>query len=311
MAARARSRRASFALVASLGVLACDGGTWVLGQNHGAAGGAASTRPEFAEPVFIEAITSDYEQDDPSLTADELALYFASKRSSDQREDIFLSTRTAPEEDWSAPTRVEGPNSDERETAPAISPDGLVLWFASDRDGGEGELDIWSVRRASANEPFGALRHHPELSAAYDDLPRAPTSSGNFLPMGVRNEDGTYDIALAPRTGDGEYGAPELVTSLNTTASEGDPTLAFDGLWIFFASDRADPGSDIDLYFAERASLDAPFGAPLRLEELSSGDDDTDPWVSNDGRVLYFSSSRSGKLEVYRTVRLDYGERHL
>lgn len=305
-AARARIHvSCAAALVAAAGALACDGGTWVLGQNHDGSGGTAGARPEFAEPVFIEAITSDYEQDDPSLTADELSLYFASKRSSDQREDIFLSTRASLTEDWSEPARVEEADSDERETAPAISADALILWFASDRDGGEGELDVWSVRRASISEPFGSLRHHPELSAAYDDLPRAPTPSGNLLPVGVRGEDGNYDIAIAPRTSDGEYGPPELVTSLNTPDSEGDPTLAFDGLWIFFASDRDDPGSDIDLYFAERASLDAPFGEPVRLEELCSGDDDTDPWVSNDGRVLYFSSSRSGKLEVYRTERVD------
>ncbi len=300
-----RARRL-FAL-AGVGALACDGGTWVLGQNHpaGVAGAAAAGRPVFGAPVFVEEITSEDEQDDPSLTADERSLYFASKRSSEQREDIFVSTREALTERWSEPVRLETASSNERETAPAISADGLVLWFASDREGGLGDLDVWSVRRASVSEEFGSLRHHPELSQVYGNLPRAPTASGNLLPLGIRNEDGTFDIAFAPRVSDGEYGPPERVASVNTSASEGDPTLAFDGLWLFFASDRDDPGADKDLYFAERPTLDAPFGEPELLSELSSDANDTDPWISADGRVLYFSSSRSGKLEVYRAERIE------
>src|SRR2546425_4558249 len=57
---------------------------------------------------------------------------------------------------WSTPVNL-GPviNSVLRENGPAISKDGLSLYFGSFRDGGFGGSDIWVSQRASVDDSWG------------------------------------------------------------------------------------------------------------------------------------------------------------
>src|SRR2546430_6557968 len=58
---------------------------------------------------------------------------------------------------WSTPVNL-GPviNSVLRENGPAISKDGLSLYFGSFRDGGFGGSDIWGAPPAGGDDPLGA-----------------------------------------------------------------------------------------------------------------------------------------------------------
>src|SRR2546428_11272213 len=81
--------------------------------------------------------------------------------------------------DWSAPVNL-GPvvNSGSNEQHPAISKDGLSLYFASDRAGaaGMGGLDIYVSHRESLDAPWGApVNLGPNINSAGNDL--APTFS--------------------------------------------------------------------------------------------------------------------------------------
>jgi Tol biopolymer transport system component len=93
----------------------------------------------------------------------------------------------------------------------------------------------------------------------------------------------------------GEWSTPEnLGSTLNTEARDGCQTLSRDGLSLYFASDR-DTGSDMDLYVAERNSVDEPFGTAQSLGDLNAaGADDVCPSLSYDGHVLFFATARSG-----------------
>src|SRR2546426_3151241 len=57
---------------------------------------------------------------------------------------------------WSTPVNL-GPviNSVLRENGPAISKDGLSLYFGSFRDGGFGGSDIWGSHRAGVDDSWG------------------------------------------------------------------------------------------------------------------------------------------------------------
>lgn len=62
------------------------------------------------------------------------------------RTGLFRSTLT--EKGWSKPEPLAGLNSDTGKIgskSPSLSRDGNILYFASDRDGGKGGLDIWAV----------------------------------------------------------------------------------------------------------------------------------------------------------------------
>jgi len=75
--------------------------------------------------------------------------------------DIWVSTRTTKNGEWGEPVNL-GPvvNSNRDEIGPAISPDGLTLFFSSGypytpRPGGFGRSDLWMTWRAGTNEPWG------------------------------------------------------------------------------------------------------------------------------------------------------------
>ena len=56
--------------------------------------------------------------------------------------------------EWSTPVNVTQINSVANEQHPAISKDGLSLYFASGRPGGCGKMDIWVSQRSSIDSPW-------------------------------------------------------------------------------------------------------------------------------------------------------------
>ena len=57
--------------------------------------------------------------------------------------------------DWSAPVRINLGDTTFNYLYPAISSDGLTLYFCSDLPGGEGDYDLWRATRNSLAEDFG------------------------------------------------------------------------------------------------------------------------------------------------------------
>jgi len=83
----------------------------------------------------------------PSLSADGLSLFFASARSGGSGgDDIWVATRETTDDPWGEPVNL-GPavNSSSHENCPNVSADGSTLYFASNRSGGSGGVDIWQV----------------------------------------------------------------------------------------------------------------------------------------------------------------------
>src|SRR6185503_4380847 len=65
---------------------------------------------------------------------------------------------------------------------PAPSKDGLTLYMASNRPGGQGGLDIWAAYRDSADDPFGApVNLGPPINTAADEFCPTPLTDGHTL----------------------------------------------------------------------------------------------------------------------------------
>jgi len=90
------------------------------------------------------------------ISADGLELYFDSSRSGGYGSyDIWITKRTRKDNAWGIPENL-GPvvNSSAGDATPWISPDGLELYFTSNRSGGFGDWDIWVSRRATKDDPW-------------------------------------------------------------------------------------------------------------------------------------------------------------
>jgi len=290
------ARASSLLLVSScLGALGCGGGERVsLGR------GAAPT-VRWAEPRRIVELESDAVDDNPTLTGDLLEIYFTSRREGGEGStDIWFARRRDPADPFDPPEPVTELNTSEFESSPAVSHDGLTLWFGSERDGGLGDVDIWVSTRPDRDSTWSEPEHVESLSSPAADIPRPLGQHGTVMPLGSRrNDEGLYWTYLARRNhADGTFEEPRLIEELATDDSIFiDAFLSEDGLTLWF--NRAPLDGNADLYRAQRPSVDAPFDAAVPLEELNTDADERDPWLSPDGKQLYFTSDRDGKPAIY------------
>jgi hypothetical protein len=116
--------------------------------------------------------------------------------------------------------------------------------------------------------------------------------SSIYLSRGAATGLDIYISTRASRTT--AWGTPSLVAELSSAVADGAPNQTAP-LVIMTDSDRMAPPL-LDIYVATRASPTAAFDTPVAVAE-------TDPWISPDGRTLYFTSNRDGTLRLWQTTR--------
>jgi len=253
----------------------------------------------FGTPRLLAELDTTYANQNPTLTSDLLDLYFTSDRGSDGA-DVWTAHRASPGDPFDPPTLVAEVSTPMYETSPAISLDGLSLYFGSDRDGGAGAIDIWSATRPDRTAPWGGIENLAAINTATNDIPRPPGQHGLVMPMASeRDTPNAYQSYLAARTAvDQPFGAPKIISELAAAdASVADAFLSDDGLTLLYAA--AHVGTKPDLFVAWRASTTDRFSLATPLTDLNTAADERDPWLSPDGATFYFTSDRSGSLQIY------------
>ncbi len=282
------------------------------GQDAGAvvdAVGADTTAPcspaSFGAPELVAGLPSPAGLNlwAPSLSADGLTLHFGADQPG-VNEHVFVATRGSRDAAFSAPTLVNGVNSDASEGTPFSSTDGLTLYFYSSREGGQGDRDLWVSTRVAPDAAFTEPVSLAELgSAAADHLPWVSPNELSMLFSSARRGV-AGDVWLAQRAAKtGAFGSPVPLEEINTDANEGRAVLSSDGLTIIFASDREGGQGTQDLWMATRDASGAPFAAAVNLIAQNSPALDQDPFLSADGTELLFASSRGGPSALYRAIR--------
>lgn len=177
------------------------------------------------------------------------------------------------------PRPIESLNSGADDCAPAFRGDDL--YFASDRAGGAGGLDVYRARWNGAG--FGPPeRLAGAINSPADDCDPAPRPATVDLVFASRRGGGNFDLYVAH----GEAGDVEPIPALDSARDEREPTFSPDGRALFFASDRRDGGS-FDLW----RSFDGADGwlEPAALDALNSAASERGPSAAADGFTLYFT----------------------
>lgn len=236
--------------------------------------------PSTVVSVSLEGVYDD----DPSLTDDLLEIFVSSGRPGGPGlEDVWTATRSSRDGPWGAPTVVPVVNSVVNENAPVIAPDGLSLWFGSERLV-PGDHDLYVATRAARDQPWQAPVHVDELSTAADEYAAAVDTSGRVLVFS-RFGAANLDLSRSTRvTSAAPWSAPVPITELNTVGEDFNP-FERAGRLILFTSNRA---GTRDLWIAKRASPTDTYSAPVPIAELNTPDLDQDPWLSPDLRYLVY-----------------------
>jgi len=90
------------------------------------------------------------------------------------------------------------------------------------------------------------------------------------------------------------WSAPVNLGTVNSPQSDNHPGLSADGLSLYFHSNRPGGQGGEDLYVVRRTSANQPWGAPVNLAGFNTSANDRVPFLSRDGRQLFFGSNRTG-----------------
>jgi len=107
-----------------------------------------TTEDDWSEPVNLgPPVNSSRFEGLPDISDNGLALFFQSDRPGGLGFwELWVSRRATTDDAWGEPVHLEPPvNSSAHDQTVHISGDGSTLYFASDRPGGLGDMDIWQV----------------------------------------------------------------------------------------------------------------------------------------------------------------------
>ncbi len=250
----------------------------------------------FGPPVHLGAPLNTADSDgSPSISADELTLYFDSDRPGGSGSwDIWMATRSAKDQPWGTPQNVGWPvNTWNTEAQPDISADGLSLFFMSDRAGGYGGRDLWVATRRTPDDPWGIpVNLGPRVNSAGSEGQPSISADGLQLYFHSNRSGGFQDLWVTTRqTIDSDWETPNYVVGVNSALLDQGPGISSNGLALFFESTRSG-GAAPNIYVSTRPTVADHWQTPIYIDAINSSWRDADPDLSFDGRTLYFTSHR-------------------
>lgn len=163
-----------------------DGGQWTEPENLG---------PE---------INTEFDEMSPFIHFDDRTLYFSSNRPEGMGGfDLFVAKR-GDDDRWGTPTNLGYPiNTEGDDNNLIVSADGRTAIFASDRQGGQGKMDLYSFELPVESRPTVAICFKGRVSNAKDGQPVASDIRIVDLASGTTvantssdGKSGTYIVSL-------------------------------------------------------------------------------------------------------------------
>jgi Tol biopolymer transport system component len=202
---------------------------------------------------------------------------------------------------------------------PALHPDGSRLYFASNRpltaEGEPADFDIWYCDR-TGDGWSAPINPGPPLNSDANEFYPSVANDGSVYFCATIEDAGPDENIYRSQLVDGNFARPErLGPGVNTDFDEFNAFVSPDESYLIFSSfGREDGLGGGDLYVSFRLP-DGTWSESINLgEEINSGSLDFSPFVSADGKLLFFTSRRSAldlsldePLSYEKIVRLSNG----
>lgn len=191
-------------------------------------------------------------------------------------------------------------NSSDNESAGVLSPNGLSLYFSSNRTGSIGSIDLWVSQRATVTSAWGPPLNLTMLNSdSNENLPAlSPDGKTLFFNCTCPDSFGGADLYMATRTdpnNDLGWTAPvNLGGVINTPNHEiaasyfEDPATHAGELYL--TSDRT---GDFDIYQSTR-NANGTFNTPTNVAVLNGPSEERGGSVRHDGLEIFITTDRDG-----------------
>jgi len=203
---------------------------------------------KWSVPVPVESLNTEFEDGTPNVSSDFATLYFTRcMKGKNQQLGCQIYRSRYDGEGWAEAEVEFQALGDSISTAhPAISPDGLTLYFVSDMPGGLGENDLWRVTRENESDDWGAPSNLGEqINTPGNELyPFVHTDGTLYFSTDSRIGLGGLDIFKATKDEVGTWILENMKSPINS--SEDDFGIVFETKVErgFFSSARKGRGND-------------------------------------------------------------------
>ncbi len=229
------------------------------------------------------------------------------------------------------PVKLSGSvNSKYSDYFPMLDPAGTKLYFTSQRPDGEGTRSILksknSLNKVATNSElvesdedlyfiekvglaWGAPVKLPEpLNTDSNDAAACFSADGQlmvFTACGISDAVGSCDIYFSTME-NGVWSSPRNMGNVvNSPEWDAQVSLSYDGSKLFFISSRDGGYGETDIYMVEK-NIFGEWGPAINLGGIvNTPFNEYAPFISQDGKTLYFSSNAHpgfGGLDIFKTV---------
>lgn len=192
---------------------------------------------------------------------------------SGQKGNIYIMNKEGDK--WSTPAPLKGLNSNSLETTASITPDGKKIYFASNRPGGYGGMDIYVAEKLATGDWGNVKNLGSEINTKYDeDAPFIhPDMKTLYFTSNGLGSMGGRDIFKSVKLS-GKWKSPEnMGYPINTPLDDNYFTLTADGSRGFFSSDRQGGYGGQDIYTFDMPEQYANIPLTMLKGKITAGED--------------------------------------
>ncbi len=225
----------------------------------------------FSKNIF----DSERNEGTPTFTPDGKTMVFARGNSGKRKDaspdvDLYLS-RFVTGEGWTEPRLISASDSLAWDGSPAFSGDGKTLYFASNRAGGVGGLDIYRVNMDASGRFGNPANMGKAINTAGDEMfPFVSNDAKLYFASDGHPGLGKLDLFVAVRSG-GKITVENMGLPFNSSMDDFGLSSDVNGN-IFFTSNRVGGKGNDDIYV---------YAAPPKPKEETEEGDPNNPLANN------------------------------
>ncbi|WP_157447087.1 OmpA family protein [Cytophaga aurantiaca] len=200
-------------------------------------------------------------------------------------------------------------NSSYSEHSPVLSQNDTLLLFTSRR------ANVIDTKEEYDGEPFENIFYSHKLDSVTWSAPESfqLNTSGHDASIQLYDNDTKLFIYSYLHGGDiyttenknGTWSTPVSLEEINSIDFEADVFLTADGKTLYYASNHFKKNGDLDIYYLTK-NTDGTWSKPQALSSTINTDEDEDaPYISADGRTMYFSSrghTSMGGYDIFKST---------
>lgn len=205
-------------------------------------------------------------------------------------------------------------NTEYQEYVPLVTADGNYMFFTSRRPGSTGGLkdpngeffeDVYMTHKENG-QWVPASNMGATVNTATHDATVGMSANGNALMIYRTNENlSGGDLYMSELGSIDNWNTPiKLGENINTEYQEPSACLSADESLMYFSSNRPEGYGGKDLYVVRKLP-NGKWGRPINLgPNVNSAKDEDAPFLSSDGKTLYFSSNGHTTMGGYDIFRV-------